>query len=75
MPDNIDERPLLHRAAVNAMNATVLVFALPVGAALLTMSVLGREDMLFSSRVTAVTGTVVGLANTGLGERLFSLFS
>ena len=48
---------------------------MPVGAALLTMSVLGREDMLFSSRVTAVTGTAMGLYNTGLAERLFSLIS
>ncbi|MEZ5723218.1 MAG: hypothetical protein R3D59_17935, partial [Paracoccaceae bacterium] len=55
MPANLDERPLLHRAAVNALNVTVMTIALPVGAALLTMSVLGREDMLFSSRVTAVT--------------------
>ena len=75
MPANADERPLLHRAAVNALNVTVMTIALPVGAALLTMSVLGREDMLFSSRVTAVTGTAMGLYNTGMAERLFALFS
>ncbi len=75
MPANVDERPLLHRAAVNALNVTVMTIALPVGAALLTMSVLGREDMLFSSRVTAVTGVGVGLYNTGIAERVFSLFS
>ena len=75
MPANVDERPLLHRAAVNALNVTVMTIALPVGAALLTMSVLGREDMLISSRVTAVTGVGVGLYNTGMAERLFALFS
>lgn len=75
MPANIDERPLLHRAAVNALNVAVMTVALPVGAALLTMSVLGREDMLFSSRVTALTGTAIGLSNTGLAERIWSLFS
>lgn len=75
MPANVDDRPLLHRAAVNALNVTVMAIALPVGAALLTMSVLGREDMLFSSRVTAVTGVGVGLYNTGVAERLFGLFS
>lgn len=75
MPANVDERPLLHRAAVNALNVTVMTIALPVGAALLTMSVLGREDMLFSSRVTAVTGVGVGLYNTGVVERIFNLFS
>lgn len=75
MPANVDERPLLHRAAVNALNVTVMTVALPVGAALLTMSVLGREDMLFSSRVTAVTGLGVGLYNTGVAEKLFTLFS
>ncbi len=75
MPANVDERPLLHRAAVNALNVTVMAIALPVGAALLTMAVLGREDMLFSSRVTAVTGVGVGLYNTGAADRLLSLFS
>ena len=75
MPANVDERPLLHRAAVNALNVTVMTIALPVGAALLTMSVLGREDMVFSSRVTAVTGVGVGLYNTGIAEKLVSLFS
>jgi len=75
MPANVDDRPLLHRAAVNALNVTVMTIALPVGAALLTMSVLGREDMLFSSRVTAVTGVGVGLYNTGAVNGLLSLFS
>ena len=75
MPANVDDRPLLHRAAVNALNVTVMTIALPVGAALLTMAVLGREDMLFSSRVTAVTGVGVGLYNTGVADRLLSLFS
>jgi len=75
MPANVDERPLLHRAAVNALNVSVMTIALPVGAALLTMAVLGREDMLVSSRVTALTGVGVALSNTGMVERLFTLFS
>lgn len=75
MPANVDERPLLHRAAVNALNIAVMTVALPVGAALLTMSVLGREDMLFSSRVTALTGTAIGISNTDLPQKFLSLFS
>ncbi|MCB1358956.1 MAG: hypothetical protein KDK53_21455 [Maritimibacter sp.] len=74
MPANVNERPLLHRAAVNALNVTVMSIALPVGAALLTMSVFGREDMLTSSRVTAVTGVAVALHNTGAASWLQSLF-
>lgn len=74
-PANVDERPLLHRAAVNALNASVMTIALPVGAALVTMAVLGREDMLVSSRVTAITGVGVALHNTGVIERLFTMIS
>ncbi|MCB1332051.1 MAG: hypothetical protein KDK28_22360, partial [Maritimibacter sp.] len=75
MPANINERPLLHRAAVNALNVTVMTIALPVGAALITMSALGREDMLTSSRVTAVTGVAVALHNTGVTGWVQALFT
>ncbi len=68
-------RPLLYRAAVNALNISVLAIALPIGAALLTMALFGREDMLLSGRVTALTGIGVGLKNTGAADVLLSLFS
>jgi len=72
---DIDAQPLLHRAAVNSLNAAMLVFALPVGAALVTLSVLGRESLGLSSRITAVTGAGMGVANTETAQTLLSYFS
>jgi len=72
---DIDNQPFIHRAAVNALNATMLVFALPVGAALVTLSVLGRESLGFSSRITALTGSAMGVANSETAQNLLSYFS
>lgn len=55
-------QPLVHRSAIHAINAAVLVFALPVGAALFTLGVLGRESLAMSSRAMAITGAGIGLA-------------
>lgn len=73
--EDVDSQPLIHRAAVNALNATMLVFALPVGAALVTLSVLGRESLGFSSRITALTGSAMGVANSETAHNLLTFFS
>lgn len=72
--DDIDRQPLVHRAAVNALSAAMLVFALPVGAALITLSVLGRESLGVSSRMTAVTGATMGFVNSETGQSLLAAF-
>lgn len=73
--ENPEAQPLVHRAAVNSLNAAMLVFALPVGAALLTLSVLGRESLGVSSRVTAVTGAAISFSNSEMAQNLLAYFS
>lgn len=70
-----ESQPIVHRAAVNALNAAMLVFALPVGAALLTLAVLGRESLGFSARTTALTGSYMGVSQSGVGEYLLTFLS
>lgn len=55
-------QPLVHRSAIHAMNVATLAFSLPVGAFLLTLAILGRESLVMSSRMTAVTGAGMGIA-------------
>lgn len=61
-PAGAPTEPLVHRSAIHALNAAMLAFALPVGAALLTLGVLGRESLAMSSRAMAITGAGIGLA-------------
>ena len=44
------------RATVYVMNLTVMVFALPVGLALLFMNILGGENLRTTAHVMALTG-------------------
>lgn len=73
--EDVDAQPLVHRAAVNALNASMVAFALPVGAALLTLAVLGRESIGLSSRITALTGAYIGLTQGDGVAQLISYFS
>lgn len=67
---------LTHRAAINALNAAALVFALPVGAFLMTMAVLGRESLTTSARAMALSGAGIGVTHTDAAlQTLHSLFS
>ena len=70
-----ETQPLVHRAAVNALNASMVAFALPVGAALLTLSVLGRESLGLSSRTTAITGAFMGITQGDTVLHLLRLIS
>ncbi|HHC29816.1 MAG TPA: hypothetical protein ENK80_04530 [Rhodobacterales bacterium] len=60
--DNAPGQPLVHRSATHAINAAILAFALPVGAALITLVVMGRESLALSSRAMAMTEAGIGLA-------------
>ena len=65
----------LHRAAVHTLNTSIMVFSLPVGAFLLTLSIAGRESMVLSSRLTAMTGSTIGLAQTEQLQTILSIFT
>ncbi len=67
--------PLLHRAAIHAMNAFVLAFALPLGATMMTLAVLGRESWVMSARATAVTGAFAGIAQSETAMHVLSFLN
>lgn len=54
------KEPLVRRLTLYTFNTTLLMVSLPVGAALLTYNVLGREDSKVTARVFALTG--IGMA-------------
>ncbi len=54
------------RLAVHAMNATLIVVWLPLGAAAMTYSLLKGEDIKFSGRMMAVTGALLAFAQSPL---------
>lgn len=58
------------RLAVHAMNATLIMVWLPLGAAAMTYSILKGEDMRLSARLMALTGTFLAVARSPLGHRL-----
>ncbi|MGB8815366.1 MAG: hypothetical protein WCC57_19485, partial [Paracoccaceae bacterium] len=58
------------RIAAHAMNSTLILVSLPVGAALLTYSVLRGEDMRLSARAIALTGAVAGLMHSPFGQQM-----
>lgn len=54
------------RLAVYAMNGTLMVVAAPVGAAVLTYSLLRGEDLRLTGNALAVCGSLMALIQTGL---------
>jgi hypothetical protein len=61
------------RLAVHCLNATLIVVWVPMGAALMTYSILKGENMRLSSRIMAVTGTLLALAHSPLGMTMAAL--
>lgn len=68
-------RPLVHRAAIQALNVTMVAFSLPMGAFLMTLALLGRESFAMSARMTAATGAGIGIAqDPGVAHFVTGLF-
>jgi len=72
--ENTRAQTTLHRVAVHALNTSVMAFSLPVGAVLLTLSLAGRESMVISSRLTATTGSAIGVMQTDYWHSALSFF-
>ena len=69
----VDERPSTQmRLAVHAMNATMIVALLPVGAAMMTYSILRGEDIRLSGRMMALTGLVLAASQSQMGQQVMS---
>ena len=56
------------RLAAHCFNATLILVWMPLGAAMMTYSILKGEDIRLSSRLIAVVGAVVTLAHSPYGS-------
>ena len=56
------------RLAVHCLNATLIMVWMPFGAAVMTYSIMKGEDMRFSGRIMALTGTFLAFAHSPLGH-------
>ena len=61
------------RLAAHCLNATLIVVYAPLGAAVMTYSLLRGEDMRFSGRMMAVAGTLFALAHSPVGETMAAM--
>lgn len=61
------------RLASHAMNCTLLAVNLPVGAAVMTYSLLRGENIGLSARAMALTGAAMVFLQSGLGDRVSAL--
>ena len=61
------------RLAVHCLNATLILVWMPLGAAMMIYSLLKGEDMQLSSRVMAVTGTLLALAHSPVGMNVAAM--
>jgi hypothetical protein len=68
----IAERSVQERAAIYAVNASVVALSLPVGVAMMAYSALAKEDFNTSARALAVTGALIGIAQTSIGNGVLS---
>ena len=61
------------RLAAHAMNASLIVVYTPLGAALMTYSLLRGTDMRVSARMLTITGVLAGLAASPFGQTMVAL--
>ncbi len=59
-----DKGPLVKRLTIYTLNCTLMVVALPIGAGLMTYSLLGREDAHVTARVLALTAIGMVIARS-----------
>ncbi len=63
-----EQQDAVARLTVYALNLTVMVFALPIGLALLFLNILGGENLRTTAHVMALTGlfSALSMANGGV---------
>lgn len=61
------------RLAAHCLNATLILVYAPLGAAVMTYSVLRGENMQLSSRMMAVAGTLFALAHSPVGQTMAAM--
>lgn len=68
-----EHKDITARMTVYVLNAIVMVFALPVGLALLCLNILGGENLRTTAHVMALTGLFMAIGATEEGARLFGM--
>jgi len=61
------------RLAAHSLDASLIIIALPLGAAMMTYSLLRGGNIRVSARVTAVTATVVGISQSPVAAQVIAL--
>jgi hypothetical protein len=61
------------RLAVHTMNMTLIMVSLPVGAAMLTYSLLRGEDMRMTGRAMALTGAALAFSQSQIGQAFMAM--
>lgn len=61
------------RLAAHAMNATLIVVYAPLGAAVMTYSLLRGEDMRISARLMVLVGLLAGFGQSNLGQNMAAM--
>ncbi len=69
-PEALPSETAQMRLAAQAMNATLIVVFMPLGVAAMTYSLMKGENIGFSARMMAVTGTLLGLSQTPLAQQI-----
>jgi len=73
-PETVSTRETAQmRLAAQAMNATLIVVWMPLGVAAMTYSLLKGENIGFSARMVAMTGTLMAFSQTPFGQQVVAL--
>lgn len=70
---NPQEMPLPHRLSIYTLNTSLLIIALPVGAAMLTYNALGRESLTATARAVAITGVGIFYSQLPIAQKMLAL--
>lgn len=65
-----EQQDFVARATVYVLNLCVMVFALPVGVALLCLNILGGANLRTTAHVMALTGMFMALSGTEQGAQM-----
>ena len=65
-----EQNDVIARSTVYVINLTVMVFALPVGLALLCLNILGGANLRTTSHIMALTGMFMALSESDHGSQL-----
>jgi len=69
-----ERAPTPQRVAIYTLNTALILVAMPVGVAVLTYNVLGRESMTATARSTALAGFGIAMSyTTGFGQALLAM--